>query len=162
MERLWAPWRMRYIEVADEANGCIFCVKPAQDRDEENLLLLRGDRCFIMLNAFPYSNGHLMVSPYRHTADLNDLEDAELLELMALTRRGINLLKRACRPDGFNVGINLGRVAGAGIADHIHVHIVPRWSGDTNFMAVIGDTRVIPEALEAAYRRLKECLNDEQ
>ncbi len=162
MERLWAPWRMRYIEVADEANGCIFCVKPAQDRDEENLLLLRGDRCFIMLNAFPYSNGHLMVSPYRHTADLNDLEDAELLELMALTRRGINLLKRACRPDGFNVGINLGRVAGAGIADHIHVHIVPRWSGDTNFMAVIGDTRVIPEALEAAYHRLKECLNDEQ
>ncbi|MGC8668051.1 MAG: HIT family protein [Chthonomonadales bacterium] len=161
MERLWAPWRMRYIEVADEAEGCIFCVKPAQQQDAENLLLLRGDRCFIMLNAFPYSNGHLMVSPYRHTADLNDLEDAELLELMALTRRGINLLKRACRPDGFNVGINLGRVAGAGIADHVHVHIVPRWSGDTNFMAVIGDTRVIPESLEAAYYRLKELLADE-
>lgn len=152
---------MRYIEAADDAPGCIFCVKPAQQRDDENLLLLRGERCFIMLNAFPYSNGHLMVSPYRHTADLDDLEDAELLELMTLTRRGINVLKRACRPDGFNVGINLGRVAGAGIADHIHVHIVPRWNGDTNFMAVIGDTRVIPEALEAAYRRLKECMADE-
>ena len=163
MERLWAPWRMRYIEAADNADGCIFCVKPAQDRgcDDEDYLLLRGERAFIMLNTFPYSNGHLMVSPYRHTANLDDLEDPELLDLMAMTRRGVNALKAAFRPDGFNIGINMGRVAGAGIADHVHIHIVPRWSGDTNFMAVIGDTRVIPESLEAVYCRLKEQLGRE-
>ena len=156
MDRLWAPWRMRYIETADEAEGCIFCTKPEENRDDENLILLRGERAFIMLNAFPYSNGHLMVSPYKHTADLDDLADKELLDLMKVTRRGVNVLKAAFRPDGFNIGINMGRVAGAGIRDHVHIHIVPRWNGDTNFMPVLADVRVIPESLAVVYERLKE------
>ena len=158
MERLWAPWRMRYIENADNSEGCIFCEFPAAENDVENLILLRGEHAFIILNAFPYSNGHLMVTPYRHTASLDDLDDAEMLETMTLTRQGVNLLKTAFRPDGFNIGINMGRVAGAGIADHVHVHIVPRWNGDTNFMPVLGDVRVIPESLQVVYERLKACL----
>ena len=158
MERLWAPWRMKYIEGADTSDGCIFCDKAAEDKDARNLILLRGKKAFIMMNAFPYSNGHLMISPYSHTADLDTLSDPELLDLMHLTRRGVNLLKEAFRPDGFNIGVNMGRVAGAGIADHIHIHVVPRWSGDTNFMPVIGDVRVIPESLEVVYSRLVEKL----
>lgn len=158
MDRLWAPWRMQYIENADKAEGCIFCVKSQEDHDSESLILLRGERAFIMLNAFPYSNGHVMISPYRHTADLDDLTDPEMLELMTLTRRGVNLLKAAFSPDGFNIGINMGRTAGAGIADHVHIHVVPRWSGDTNFMPVIGDVRVIPESLQVVYERLREKL----
>jgi ATP adenylyltransferase len=149
---------MRYIENADKIEGCIFCVKPEEDKDAENLIVQRGEQAFIMMNAFPYSNGHLMVSPFQHTAMLDDLSDAEMLELMDLTRRGINLLKEAFKPDGFNVGINMGRVAGAGIADHVHVHIVPRWNGDTNFMTVLGDVRVIPESLQVVYQRLVEVL----
>ena len=117
----------------------------------------RGERVFIILNAFPYSNGHLMITPFRHTADLDDLDDAELLELMRMTRRAVNLLKAAFRPDGFNIGVNMGRVAGAGIADHVHMHVVPRWNGDTNFMPVLGDVRVIPESLKTVYRQLKEA-----
>lgn len=159
MEQLWAPWRMQYISKADDptnAGECIFCAFPAENNDEERLILLRGDRAFIILNAYPYSNGHLMVTPFHHTSDLNDLDDAEMLEMMALTRQGVNLLKKAFRPDGFNIGMNMGRVAGAGIADHVHIHIVPRWSGDTNFMPVLADVRVIPESLAAVYRRLIE------
>jgi ATP adenylyltransferase len=162
MEQLWAPWRMQYISKADDVEGCIFCVFPAENRDDERLILLRGEKAYIILNAFPYSNGHLMVTPYRHTADLNDLTDEEMLEMMALTRRGVNLLKAAFRPDGFNIGMNMGRVAGAGIADHVHIHIVPRWSGDTNFMPVLGDVRVIPESLNAVYSRLKQVRGGRQ
>ena len=158
MERLWAPWRMRYIENADNAEGCIFCTKPAEKRDAENLIVLRGEHAFVMMNAFPYSNGHLMVSPLKHTATLDDLTDEEMLDLMDLTRKGVNLLKKAFKPDGFNIGINLGRIAGAGIADHVHIHVVPRWNGDTNFMTVLGDVRVIPESLEVVYGRLVEQL----
>jgi ATP adenylyltransferase len=160
MDRLWATWRMRYIESADAQPGCIFCDFPAEQRDPERLILHRGQHTFIILNAYPYSNGHLMVTPYRHTANLDDLEDAELLDLMANTRLAVNLLKAAFKPDGFNIGINMGRVAGAGIADHVHMHIVPRWSGDTNFMTVIGDARVIPESLDVVYERLKKALID--
>jgi ATP adenylyltransferase len=156
MERLWAPWRMQYIKNADEAEGCIFCTFPAQSNDEENLILYRSEKAFIILNAFPYSNGHLMITPYRHTADLNDLAPGELLEMMELTRKGVNLLKAAFHPDGFNIGMNMGKVAGAGIADHVHIHIVPRWNGDTNFMPVLGDVRVIPESLNAVYANLRE------
>lgn len=162
MERLWAPWRMEYIANADKTEGCIFCDKPKQDCDDKNLLLLRRERAFIMLNAFPYSNGHLMVSPYRHTANLDDLDDAELLEMMRLTREAVNILKEAFQPDGFNVGVNMGRVAGAGIADHIHIHIVPRWSGDVNFMPVLGDVRVIPQSLESVYERLSAILAERE
>ncbi len=162
MERLWATWRMRYIENADSAEGCIFCRFPQEQNDSENMLLLRSEHAFIVLNAFPYSNGHLMVTPYQHTADLNRLSDAEMLDMMLLMRRAINLLTEAFRPDGFNVGVNMGRVAGAGITDHVHIHVVPRWNGDTNFMPVIGDVRVIPESLSAVYVRLKTILIAEQ
>ena len=154
MEQLWAPWRMQYIKRADAAEGCIFCAFPAEQKDKENLIILRGEFSFVILNAYPYSNGHLMISPYRHTADLDQLEDAELLEMMTLTRRAVNLLKEAFHPDGFNIGINMGRVAGAGIADHVHIHVVPRWNGDTNFMPVLGDVRVIPESLQAVHAAL--------
>lgn len=160
MERLWAPWRMRYIESADKVEGCIFCRFPAEQDDEKNLILLRGEHTFLILNAFPYSNGHLMVTPYQHTASLDDLSDGEMLEMMTFARRAVNLLKTAFRPDGFNIGVNMGRVAGAGIADHVHIHVVPRWNGDTNFMPVLGDVRVIPESLEGVYVRLKETLHE--
>lgn len=155
MERLWAPWRMRYIEGADSAVGCIFCSKPEEEQDTENLILWRGEKTFIILNAFPYANGHLMVTPYHHTADLDELNDIEMLEMMSSTRLAVNLLKAAFKPDGFNIGINMGRVAGAGIADHVHIHVVPRWNGDTNFMPVLGDVRVIPESLAVVFERLK-------
>ncbi len=160
MERLWAPWRMEYIRNADKVEGCIFCLFPAEQEDEARLILLRGKYAFIILNAYPYSNGHLMITPYRHTANLDDLSDEEMLELMRLTRRAVNLLKKAFRPDGFNIGVNMGRVAGAGIADHVHIHVVPRWNGDTNFMPVLGDVRVMPESLEAVYRQLSEAMNE--
>lgn len=158
MEQLWAPWRMQYIKRADAAEGCIFCNFPAEEKDDENLIVQRGGTAFILLNAFPYSNGHLMISPYKHTANLDDLDDQEMLELMTLTRRAVNLLKAAFKPDGFNIGVNMGRVAGAGIADHVHIHVVPRWSGDTNFMPVLGDVRVIPESLQAVHSALKKLV----
>ncbi len=156
-EQLWAPWRLQYIESADKTEGCIFCNFPAMSatHDRETLILHRGAHAFIILNAFPYSNGHLMTVPYRHTAKMEDFTDEELLDVMHLTRLSIALLKRAFNPDGFNLGVNMGRVAGAGIADHLHWHIVPRWNGDTNFMPVFADVKVIPESLEKVYDRLK-------
>ncbi len=152
MERLWAPWRMQYINNA-ESPGCIFCDKPGLE-DREALIVHRGEHGFLMLNAFPYNNGHLLAAPYQHTAEISELEPGARLELMDLVDRGMALLRRMGRPDGFNVGINLGRVAGAGITDHIHLHIVPRWNGDTNFMPVLADTKVLPEALEEVWRKL--------
>ena len=159
-EQLWAPWRLQYIESADKADGCIFCFFPAagEAHDTEHLIVKRGLHAYIILNAFPYSNGHLMVVPYRHTSAMEDLTDAELLEVMHLTRLSIALLRTAFRPDGFNLGVNMGRVAGAGIADHLHWHIVPRWNGDTNFMPVLADVRVIPESLQVVHQRLQQAL----
>jgi len=159
-EHLWATWRLKYIEGADKIEGCIFCQFPAQppERDKELLILHRGNHAFIILNAYPYSNGHLMVVPYRHTATMEELTDPELLEVMRLTRVGIRALGAAFAPHGYNLGVNMGRVAGAGIADHLHWHIVPRWNGDTNFMPVLGDVRVIPESLANVYDRLKAVL----
>jgi len=156
-EQLWAPWRLKYIENADKANGCIFCLFPAQPESEDaaNLILYRGQHAFLILNAYPYSNGHLMVVPYRHTASFEEFTDAEMLEVMQLTRLSIRLLQDAFHPDGFNLGVNMGRVAGAGIADHLHWHVVPRWNGDTNFMPVLADVRVIPESLAVVYERLR-------
>jgi ATP adenylyltransferase len=156
MERLWAPWRMQYINSeSGPADGCIFCDKPREDRDAENYILYRGDLAFIMMNAFPYNNGHLMIAPYSHVADMSLLSEAEQCDIMKLTTLGCEVLKATIHPHGFNIGINLGQVAGAGIADHIHVHIVPRWNGDTNFMPVIADTKVMPEALSSTYDMLK-------
>ncbi len=162
-DQLWAPWRLKYIENADKMEGCIFCEFPRQNpvSDMENLIVHRGVHSYIILNAYPYSNGHLMVVPYQHTASLDDFTDVEMLEVMQFTRLGVNLLKRAFKPDGFNLGVNMGRVAGAGIADHIHWHIVPRWNGDTNFMPVLADVRVIPESLSAVHQRLAQALIEE-
>ncbi len=159
MENLWAPWRIDYI-LSKKPPGCIFCDKPALNKDEENLILYRGKYNFIIMNAFPYNNGHMMVVPYRHTASLSGWSPEEQKELMDLADMAVNLLKKLMKPDGFNLGINMGLVAGAGVADHIHLHVVPRWNGDTNFMPVLADTRVISEHLRATYGKLKEALEE--
>ncbi len=151
---------MQYIDKADSGTSCIFCTFPEEHNDAERLILFRGKYAYIILNAFPYSNGHLLITPYQHTADLDDLNDEEMLEIMQLTRKAVNLLKSAFHPDGFNIGVNMGRVAGAGIVGHIHFHVVPRWNGDTNFMPVIGDVRVIPESLKAVYAKLASNMDD--
>ncbi len=157
MKQIWAPWRMKYI-LRDKEQACIFCQKPEEKRDKENYLLFRGDTSFLMLNIYPYSNGHILVAPYKHVSRLADLEESELLELMLLTRKAMGLLEEVIQPQGFNIGMNLGRVAGAGIEDHLHLHIVPRWEGDTNFMPVLSGTTVVPEALETTYRKLREAM----
>ena len=156
MKNLWAPWRMSYILRVDQTEGCIFCTKPKEQRDEEYLILHRGETCFVMMNLFPYNNGHLMVAPYRHTADLEGLSDKERLELMGLAGQWTEILSVVLKAQGFNIGMNLGRIAGAGIDQHLHLHVVPRWDGDTNFMPIIGDTKVISEALAETYVKLKE------
>lgn len=160
-ERLWAPWRLSYIEKATPSGGCIFVDLPAEDDDRKNLILYRGKTAFVIMNAFPYTNGHLMVAPFRHTADMSELEDEELLEINKLVSRTMGWIKAAYHPDGFNVGVNIGRAAGAGIPTHIHWHIVPRWEGDTNFMGVVGEVRVLPQSLEESYDRLKACIEAE-
>lgn len=158
MDRLWAPWRMQYIEMVEKPKGCIFCLLPAENDDEKNFILYRGKHSFILLNSFPYNPGHLMVAPYKHTADMYDLDDECLLEINHLVRYGMKLLKKASNPDGFNIGINIGQTAGAGVPNHIHWHVVPRWNGDTNFMPVIAENRVLPEGLSATYKKLKEAM----
>lgn len=158
MERLWAPWRLEYI-VAERVEGCIFCVFPQQDDDRKNHILYRGKHAYVIMNAFPYSNAHLLVPPYRHVADLSELTDDENLEIMQLTQKCIKAIRDVCNPDGFNIGINQGTAAGAGIADHIHLHVVPRWNGDTNFMPVFADVKVIPESLDKTYLKLKAAFD---
>jgi ATP adenylyltransferase len=154
MERLWAPWRLAYVSSASgEPTGCIFCDTAAPGRDD--LIVARGRLSFVILNLYPYNNGHLMVVPNRHVPNLASMEPEECAELMRFTRRSEIALNEAYKPQGINVGINLGRPAGAGIADHLHVHLVPRWSGDTNFMTVIGNVRVVPEALDATKAKLE-------
>jgi ATP adenylyltransferase len=160
MEKLWAPWRMAFVEL-EKPTGCIFCDKPEAGDDRENLILYRGAHGFILMNLFPYNNGHLMVAPYRHTADLVGLTDEEQAELMRLTRFSLRVLEAAFGPEGYNLGMNLGRVAGAGVADHLHMHLVPRWNGDTNFMPVIAETKVLPDALYNSYDRLIETIRKE-
>ena len=157
MEYLWAPWRVEYIERLAES-GCILCQKPGEDNDEANLLLYRGQHNFIILNAFPYNPGHLLVAPYGHIADLQGLREEEAEEHFDVVKKALALLKEVMRPAGFNIGLNVGRVAGAGIAEHIHTHIVPRWQGDTNFMPVLSDTKVMSEGLSSLYRKLRAKL----
>jgi ATP adenylyltransferase len=154
---LWAPWRIEYVTGAKDGE-CIFCAGAAASDDRATRIVERGACCFTLLNTFPYASGHLMVAPYRHVAWLDDLDDREALELLQLTQRAIALLRRVMTPDGFNVGLNLGRVAGAGIADHLHLHVVPRWDGDTNFMPVLAGTRVMPQALDATREALVDAL----
>ncbi len=165
METLWSPWRMAYLtaDKGKDEGGCIFCAyaaaPPSQDR--EHLLLWRGARAFIIMNLYPYNNGHLMVVPYLHTADLTALDSETSGEMMALLQRCIPMLKAAMNPHGYNIGMNLGAVAGAGIADHVHMHIVPRWGGDTNFMPVVGQTRVLPELLSTTYDKLRGYVEEQ-
>ena len=157
-QRIWAPWRLAYVKDASEGPGeeCIFCVKPAAEDDERNLIVHRGERCFVILNLFPYTNGHMMVAPYEHVATLPELDSESIAELMALGQRGMRALEETYSPHGYNVGFNQGRVAGAGVEDHIHMHVVPRWGGDNNFMPVLADTRVMPQSLEDSYAALRE------
>ena len=159
MKQLWAPWRMAYISGKDDENaeGCVFCVRDIRGEDRQRLILHRGEHAFVIMNKYPYSNGHLMVAPYRHLAELNGLSDAEALEMHHLLVHCRNVLQEECLPHGFNIGMNLGQVAGAGVADHLHLHIVPRWSGDTNFMPVFADVRVIPQHLDATYEYLAQA-----
>jgi ATP adenylyltransferase len=158
-ERLWSPWRMTYVRGGGDAGkgGCIFCDLPAQgeEHDRSNHLLARGELTFVLLNAFPYNPGHLMVAPYRHVGRYRDLTPEELAETMAFAGKAIGALEEDSGAHGFNLGMNLGQVAGAGIADHLHLHLVPRWGGDTNFMPVVGQTKVLPELLDETYQRLR-------
>ena len=159
MENLWAPWRMAYISPkTPPPPGCIFCTQPAAHRDEEYHILYRGERCFMMLNLYPYNSGHLMIAPYEHIGTIEKLDAATLADLMAQAQLALKALRLTMKPDGFNMGINEGKVAGAGFADHMHLHIVPRWAGDTNFMPIIADVKVIPEHLDNVYRQLKDAL----
>lgn len=153
MKRIWAPWRMEYIRSA-HTPGCFLCAIRKSREDQANLVIHRGKTCFILMNRYPYNGGHLMVAPYRHVAELHRLRPAEQLELMQLTSRATILLKKVCKPQGFNVGLNLGEAAGAGLKDHLHMHVVPRWSGDTNFMPVFADIKIIPQALEELHQAL--------
>jgi ATP adenylyltransferase len=159
VQQLWAPWRLEYVQGGADAHGCIFCDKPGQD-DDEALIVHRGERAYVLLNLYPYSNGHVMVAPYRHVARPGDLDAAERAELWELFDRCTAALAAAMEPDGFNAGLNLGRVAGAGIDDHIHLHVVPRWNGDTNFMPVLADVRVMPEHLQRTLAAVRAAWPD--
>jgi ATP adenylyltransferase len=155
-EQLWAPWRLEYIKRADEDDACVFC-RAAGLGDEEGLVVARGAAAFVLLNKFPYSSGHLMVASYRHVGEFAELTDEEALEVHRLASRGIAALAEVYGPQGYNLGWNLGRIAGAGIVDHVHLHVVPRWAGDTNFMPVLADVKVLPEHLVETRRRLVDA-----
>ena len=159
MDTLWAPWRLTYIKKAGAGgDGCFLCDHLAAKRDRKHLILTRGKTCYVILNRYPYNVGHLLIAPRAHKADLSELTKGELLDLMLMTRRMTALLGRVLKAQGHNIGVNLGRVSGAGVPGHLHLHVVPRWSGDTNFMPVIGATKVMPEALDTLYGRLKAAL----
>ena len=154
MEQIWAPWRIQYIQMK-KPKGCILCEEPKENNDVANYILYRGDKNFVILNSYPYNPGHLMVTPYRHVASLEKLTEEERHEHFEIVSRAIKVLRQVFKPGGFNTGANIGKVAGTGIDDHFHTHIVPRWQGDTNFIPVLADIRVIPEALAETYQRLK-------
>lgn len=159
MKYLWAPWRLPYIKKAGRPDEeCIFCSLPREGKDRENRILYQGERAFAILNTFPYNSGHLMIVPRRHIADPADLQDAEAIEMLHLCTATMQALRETYHPEGFNIGLNIGRAAGAGILDHLHVHVVPRWVGDTNFMPVVGKVKVLPEDLTETYDRLTASL----
>ncbi len=166
MDRLWSPWRSKYIESFSEKQDvpddyCLFCdALNTPEKDEEKYVLLRGNLCYVIMNLYPYNSGHLMIVPHRHLSTLTELNDDEYLEIMQLLNRCSGALTQALNPHGFNIGANIGRVSGAGIDHHIHFHIVPRWSGDTNFMPVLGDTKVISEEMPKTYQKLKKHLTN--
>jgi ATP adenylyltransferase len=154
IERLWAPWRLEYVQNADAQDGCFLCAAAASDDDVQHLVVNRGERAIVVLNKFPYASVHLLVAPTRHGVDFGGLDDAEALEIHRLGQHGVEALGAVFRAEGFNLGWNIGRVAGAGVPDHGHLHVVPRWAGDTNFMPVLGDVKVIPEHLLATREKL--------
>lgn len=156
MDYLWSPWRLTYL-TGNKPEGCIFCLMAAADRDEESLIVHRAEHNFVVLNRFPYTNGHLMIVPYRHVADLAGIGDEAAAEMMSLTRAAERHLRWLYRPDGLNLGMNIGESAGAGIAGHIHMHVLPRWTGDANFMTTVAQARVLPEELSVTWKRLKDA-----
>ena len=161
MDHLWSPWRYQYLTTAPPVQGCIFCAVSADTHDEANLIVHRATHNFIILNKFPYTSGHLMVVPYAHASELSAITDAAAAEMMALARATEGHLLSIYRPDGLNIGMNIGESAGAGIAGHIHMHVLPRWGGDANFMTTIGETRILPEALEDTWRRLSAAFSSQ-
>ena len=154
MDYLWSPWRYRYVSQSPEAGACIFCDKITERRDKENFILHRGRLNYVLLNVYPYTSGHLMVAPYAHVAELGALAPEALVEMMELAQRSERALRETYHPDGLNLGMNLGQAAGAGVAGHLHLHILPRWFADSNFMTTVGETRVLPEDLAATYEKL--------
>ena len=158
---LWAPWRMEYIENAQKQGGCIFCVTVGEKDDRKNLIVHRSQKAFVILNRYPYNNGHIMVVPYAHIAELSGLSEGERSDLMHLLARSQKILKKALRPHGFNIGMNLGRIAGAGVEDHLHFHLVPRWNGDTNFMPVTGCAKVVSESLDRTWEHLRDAFHSQ-
>jgi ATP adenylyltransferase len=156
MKQLWAPWRIEFV-TQPKASGCILCLKPREKRDTRNFILYRGRYWFVMMNIYPYNNGHLLISPYLHIGALEELPDRIFSDLQKVINYSVKAVKRALSSEGMNIGINLGKVAGAGIEDHLHFHLIPRWQGDTNFMPVLSEVRVIPEHLRATYNKLRTC-----
>ena len=159
MDRLWSPWRYKYISSAAPSDACIFCLKSTENRDRENLILFRGQFNFVLLNLYPYTSGHMMIAPYAHVPTLEEAAEGTAAEMMMLTRRAQRHLREVYSPPGYNLGMNIGASAGAGVAGHIHMHVLPRWAGDANFMTTVGETRVIPEAMEATWTRLKHAFD---
>jgi ATP adenylyltransferase len=156
MDHLWSPWRMKYIQQGVQPDGCIFCTAAQQGADDEYFVVARAKRAFVILNRYPYTSGHLMVVPYVHRPSIEDLDPETRQEMFELVNQALGVLRSVYRPEAFNVGVNIGAAAGAGIADHVHMHVVPRWNGDTNFMSTIGEARVLPEELADTYHRLRD------
>lgn len=157
LKQLWAPWRMEFLTGPKPGDvGCVFCSLPREEDDRKNLILHRAERVFVILNKFPYNNGHVMVVPHRHVSDFTALTEVELTELNVWAKRCVEALREAYKPEGFNLGMNLGQVAGAGIKDHLHLHVVPRWGGDTNFLPVIGETKAMPQHLLSSYDEMRK------
>lgn len=156
MNHLWSPWRMTYIENHTKEEGCIFCKAAAMPDGPENLIAYRGERAYVILNRYPYTSGHVMIVPYQHQSTLEALDAATRAEMIELTARSMTVLRNIYHPQAFNMGANIGEAAGAGVKEHIHIHVVPRWSGDTNFMSTLANTRVLPEALEDTYYRIRD------
>jgi ATP adenylyltransferase len=160
MDFIWSPWRYQYISKADQPKGCVFCLLPQKEDDQDSYILYRGRFNYVVLNIFPYTSGHMMIIPFSHIALLSDIPKDVSDEMMDLTKQAQSAIAQEYRPDGFNLGMNLGRAAGAGVAEHLHMHIVPRWIGDANFTTVIGETRVLPESLVNTYERLKKYFSE--
>ena len=156
MKHLWSPWRMKYIEKHNKEDGCVFCAEQAKADSAENLIAFRGELAYVILNRYPYTSGHLMVVPFAHIPNIEELNSKTRAEMMELTSQCMTALRNLYKPQGFNMGANIGEAAGAGVLGHVHIHIVPRWNGDTNFMSALSETRVLPESLEDTFKRVKD------